>query len=78
MLMTRTRAALTGAVALNIPTLYWATQLSAVTVLVAAVTLAVVGAALGGLAAFGFTRPAGRGGAAPAAERPRRQARAAA
>jgi hypothetical protein len=56
MLQTRNRAALTGALALNIPTLYWATELSAVTVLLAAVTLAVVGAALGALAALGFTR----------------------
>jgi hypothetical protein len=57
MLMTRTRAALTGAAALNIPTTYWATHLSAATVLLAAVTLAAVGAGLGALAAFGFTRP---------------------
>jgi hypothetical protein len=54
---TRTRAALTGAIALNIPTLYWVTQLSAATALLAAVTLAAVGAGLGALAAFGFTRP---------------------
>ena len=57
MLMTRTRAALVGAIALNIPTLYWATQLSPATVLLAAVTLAAVGAGLGALAAFGLTRP---------------------
>ena len=58
MLMTRNRAALLGALALNIPTLYWATQLSAGMVLLAAVALAAVGAALGALAAFGAARPA--------------------
>lgn len=56
MLHTRTRAALIGAVVLNIPTLYWATQLSAAAVILAALTLAAVGAGLGALAAFGFTR----------------------
>jgi hypothetical protein len=58
MLMTRNRAALTGALAFNIPTLYWATQLSAGMVLLAAAALAAVGAALGALTAFGVTRPA--------------------
>ena len=57
MLMTRNGAALTGALALNIPTLYWATQLSPGMVLLAAVALAVVGATLGALAAFGVARP---------------------
>jgi hypothetical protein len=59
MLMTRNQAALTGAIALNIPTIYWATQLPAGMVVLAAAALAVVGAALGALAAFGFTEPRG-------------------
>jgi membrane protein implicated in regulation of membrane protease activity len=56
MTLTRNRAALIGAAALNIPALYWATQLSTGMVLLAAVVLAVVGAMLGTLAAFGVSR----------------------
>jgi uncharacterized membrane protein YdjX (TVP38/TMEM64 family) len=56
MTLTRNRAALIRAAVLNIPTLYWATQLSAGMVLLAAVVLAVVGMMLGSLAAFGFSR----------------------
>jgi hypothetical protein len=56
-MMTTKQTAIAGAVALNVPTAYWMTQLPAGTAALAAVTLAAIGAGLGALAGFGFAQP---------------------
>ena len=52
--MTPSTSALTGAAALNIPTLFAGSVVPAPTLFAAAVTLAAIGAALGWLAAWSF------------------------
>ena len=64
-MITINRAAVAGAIALNIPTLYWMTQLSAAATALAAVALAAVGAGLGALVAFGLGQPSRKAVALP-------------
>lgn len=55
--MTTKQTATAGAIALNVPTAYWMTQLPAGTAALAAVTLAAIGGGLGALAGFGLAEP---------------------
>lgn len=56
-MMSTKQTAIAGAIALNVPTVYWMTQLPAGTAALAAVTLAAIGAGLGALVGFGFAQP---------------------
>jgi membrane protein YqaA with SNARE-associated domain len=69
--MTITRLALAGALVLNIPTIVAAGVLSAGAIVVAALTLAAVGAALGAVTGWAIAAPAEQPAvaAAPAYER---------
>jgi membrane protein YqaA with SNARE-associated domain len=55
--VTISRLAIIGAIALNIPTIFAATALSAGAVLISALVLAAVGAAVGAVTGWAIARP---------------------